>query len=74
MSFTRSDYAPVLFIRNGAGDWDLVPQNSQAKDALDAAFTADGALTTVAITQADAGRGGYGETTGPYSKINLALS
>lgn len=63
----------VLF--DSANDeWYLVPLNSEGNDAGLAAFTADGALTTVAITQEAAGKGGFQQTTGEYTAIKLALS
>lgn len=47
--------------------------DSDAVDALNAFFTASGALTTVAITQVAANRGGYGED-GPYSNVKMVFS
>ena len=52
----------------------LWPHNSEGKAALDAIFADMGALTTVAITQADAVRSGFGDTTQPYKGLKLALS
>lgn len=50
------------------------PMNSEANAMQAAFFATDGALTTVAITQVDAVRGGYGDTTQPYKGLKLALS
>lgn len=61
-------------LNDGAGNWYLVPLNSEGKEALDTAFAADGADTTVAITQEAAGKGGYAQTTGEYLAVKLALS
>ena len=70
---TRSTYAKCL-IEVTAGVLTLVPLNDQGDTQLKAFFTADGTDTTVAITQVDAGRGGYGETSGPYSNLVLSVS
>lgn len=52
----------------------LIPLNSIAKTVLDAAYTDASALTTVALAQEDAGRGGYGDTSQPYKVLKLTLS
>lgn len=57
-----------------SGTLRLIPHNSEGKDALDSIFATDGSLTTVAITQEDAVRSGYADTTQPYSLLKLALS
>lgn len=65
---------PLVDIRRSGNNLWLVPYNAEGKAALDAAFTAVSALTTVAITQEDAGRGGFGDTNQPYKAVKLALS
>lgn len=52
----------------------VVPYNSEGKAVLDAAFADMGALTTVAATQEDAVRSGYGDTTQPYKTLKLTFS
>ena len=52
----------------------LVPLNDQGDAELKAFFTADGTDTTVAFTQEDAGRDGYGETSGPYKNLVATVS
>lgn len=52
----------------------IVPLNSEAKTILDAHFASYGAYTTVAITQEDAGRGGYAQTGESYKALKLDLS
>jgi len=59
---------------DGAGNWYLVPLNSEGAAQADALFAADGSLTTIGITQEAAGRGGYAQTTGEYQALKLALS
>jgi hypothetical protein len=65
---------PLCHLLRVAGEWYLVPLNSEGSDACDAAFAAEGALTTVAVTQESAGRGGYAQTEGGYQALKLALS
>ena len=52
----------------------IVPLNSEAKAVLDAHFASYGSYTTVAITQVDAGRGGYGQTGEDYKALKFDLS
>ena len=73
MSQIRSNYAKCL-ITWVTGTLTLIPLNDVADDLLQDAFDTDGAFTTIAITQADSGRGGYGETTGPYKNFACAIS
>lgn len=72
---TISTYAGALLEPTWvSGTLVLVPANSQGQALLDAMFAADGALTTVAITQVDAGRGGYADASSPQKAVQLALS
>jgi len=52
----------------------LVPLNADAKDILNAHFADYGAYTTVALSQEDAGRGGYGQTGEKYKALKLDSS
>lgn len=61
------------FLTSGANCW-VVPLNSEAKDALDAFFSSYGSNTTVAITQEDAGRGGYAQTGEDSKALKFATS
>ncbi len=65
---------PLCHLLRVAGEWYIVPINSEGSDACDAAFAAEGTLTTVAITQESAGKGGYAQTLGGYDALKLALS
>lgn len=69
----RSKYAKCL-IERVDNVLTLVPLNDQGNDELKAFFTSDGSDTTVAITQVDAGRDGYGSTSGPYSNLVFTTS
>lgn len=51
----------------------LDPLNDSGNTMLGNIFSTDGSLTTVAITQEAANRGGYG-LDGPYNVLKLALS
>lgn len=64
----------LVELRRSGSNWYLVPKNAEGKTALDAAYANDSAKTTVAITQEDAGRGGFGDTNQPYKAVKLALS
>ena len=70
---TRTDGARVRLIIDGAVIR-LVPDNNDAKDALDTFFAAHGSKTTVAVVQEDAVMGGYGDTSLPYQSVKLTLS
>lgn len=75
MSQTRSGYRKCLVeFDEATSTLTIIPLNDQGDTELKDFFTAETGNTTVAITQSDAGRGGYGETSGPYSKIALAIS
>jgi hypothetical protein len=52
----------------------LIPVNNLGDDKLEAAFTDMGAMTTVAAAQEDAGRAGYGQSSGPYNVLKLTFS
>ncbi len=52
----------------------LIPLNSEAKTQLDAWWALVGAFTTIALTQIDAGRGGYAQTGEDYKAIKLDMS
>lgn len=65
---------PLVHLLRVAGEWYLVPFGSEGAAACDAAFAAEGALTTVAITQESAGRGGHAQTAGGYQALKLALT
>ena len=69
----RSTYAKCLIERVG-NVLTLVPLNDQGDDELQAFFDSDGSDTTVAITQTDSGRAGYGETSGPYNNLVFTVS
>ncbi len=70
---TRVNGALVDLIISGAVIT-LVPHNSEAKADLDAFFEAHGAKTTVAITNVDANRSGYGDTSAPYKSVICTFS
>lgn len=81
MSIPGRTSNPLCHVLNGTllgttapQDLYIVPLNSEAKAVLDTHFAAYGAYTTVAITQVDAGRGGYGQTGEDYKAIKLDLS
>lgn len=52
----------------------VIPCNDVGDDELQAAFADMGAMTTVAAAQEDAGRSGYGQTSGPYNVLKLTFS
>lgn len=52
----------------------IIPVNDVGDDELQAAYTDAAALTTVAHAQEDAGRSGYGQTSGPYNVYKLTFS
>lgn len=64
---------PKVRVIWSTGSLTLDPLNDSGNTMLGNIFTTDGALTTVAITQVAANRGGYG-LDGPYNGLNLALS
>jgi hypothetical protein len=68
MSQIRSNYAKCL-VTMVSNVLTLIPLNDVGNDVLAAFFTAEGDSDTVAITQADSGRGGYGVTSGPYNNL-----
>jgi len=65
---------PLCHLLRISGEWYIVPLNSEGADQCDAAFAAEGSLTTVAITQESAGKGGYAQTANGYQALKLALS
>lgn len=65
---------PKVRIIWSTGSLTLDPLNDAANTLMATIFSTDGALTTVAITQVDANRAGYGVTSGPYNGLNFALS
>jgi len=70
---TRINGALVDLIISGAVIT-LVPHNSEAKADLDTFFAAHGSKTTVAVTNVDANKSGYGDTSAPYKSVILTLS
>lgn len=52
----------------------LIPENDVARELLNAFFTAYGAKTTIAVTQAGTPRDGLGSTGGIYKNLILTLS
>ena len=70
MGNIRTLNALVFAVDRGAGVLELIPVNDVGNDEIQAYFARDGALTTVAFTQEDAGRDGYKETARqPYKTL-----
>lgn len=70
---TRTDGARCRLVVSGTTVL-LIPDNNDAKVALDAFFAAHGSKTTVAITNPDASMGGYGDTSAPYKSVQFVVS
>lgn len=75
-SHARTTGAWCHFITEGSGSATvrLVPGNSEAKTLMDAFFTSHGSKTTVAVTQEDAGRDGYAQTSEAYKSLKMVFS
>lgn len=65
---------PLVDLRRSGNSFWLVPYNNEGKVACDALYAVVSALTTVAVTQEDAGRGGFGDTNQVYKALKFALS
>lgn len=66
---------PCEVVESADGALTLIPMNDKARDLLNTFFTDHGSNTTVAITQGDAERSGYGDTnTQPYSTLILTTT
>lgn len=75
MSFNRSGYKKCLVeYDSSAGTLTLIPLNDQGDDELESLYDGENGNTTVAWAQSDAGRDGYGQTSGPYEKVVLTFS
>jgi hypothetical protein len=70
-TYTDTPKVRVIWV---TGTLTLDPLNDAGNTKLQEIFDTDGALTTVAITQVDANRDGYGQTAGAYNGLALALS
>ncbi len=75
-SQARTGRPEVMVIAEGStgATLRLLPLNSDGKIALDTFFAAHSAKTTVALTQEDAGKDGYGETNEAYKAIKAVFS
>lgn len=67
---------PCILAFSGTSDVNIavIPQNDKTNAKLASWFTTHGSKTTVAITQADAGRAGLGSSDTPYDTLSLAFS